>query len=219
MIPLVLIGLSAAWLSHRVDSEIQAAEDAAIHSLATIAQAQRQIHQLESIDSNEDGSPEFGWFRELTGASLMRHDSDGDGIADADSDRRADPAVLGPEFGHVDQLGQVLQGGYLFLMVLPGENGEFLIERNDGGVRPVSGDLAGRYWACLAWPLEYGKTGRRTFYINQSGDIVSTDNPNYSGRGRAPLPWAALRKGRFAMRNAAVHPDECNDGGTWNLVF
>lgn len=219
MIPLVLIALTAAWFSNRIDSKIQASEEAALHSLLTIAQAQRQIHALETIDSDDDGSPEFGWFRELAGVSPLRLDSDGDGVADTLSQRKAQPAVLGPEFGDVDELGQVVHGGYVFLMILPGENGKFLSETREGNPVAVSSKLASRYWACIAWPLRYGDTGRRTFYINQTGDIVSTDNPTYNGPGRAPLPWAPLRKGRFEMRDAAVHPEPCNDGGSWRVVF
>lgn len=53
-------------------------------------------------------------------------------------------------------------------------------------------------WCCYAWPTQASKTGKRTFMINQSGDIAATQNDSaqpggaYDGFVRSPSFDAAF---------------------------
>ena len=48
--------------------------------------------------------------------------------------------------------------------------------------------------ACYAWPVTNGQTGRRAFVINQSGDLLQSDNAvqQYSGTAVTHLIIDAL---------------------------
>ena len=76
-----------------------------------------------------------------------------------------------------------------------------------GGLRPRRGgarDRRGRVrqreraaarelqWSCYAWPLEYGWTAKRAFFINQSGDTLVTVNQEGRFSGHEHPPSAGL---------------------------
>ena len=56
----------------------------------------------------------------------------------------------------------------------------------------VNETLAETTWCCYGWPADHSGSGNRTFMINQSGDMVSTDYAVYSGSGAALRPHAAF---------------------------
>jgi hypothetical protein len=77
--------------------------------------------------------------------------------------------------------GIVERQGYYFKMYLP--------DVTAGGVTPgIPEDPAGGtaafpdsnnaeiLWCCYAWPVDAEKTGNRTFFINQEGDLLQYDN-------------------------------------------
>jgi hypothetical protein len=67
-------------------------------------------------------------------------------------------------------------------MVLPGAGGLGVIEKASGALAAsLSSDLAETSWCCYAWPASYSTSGNRTFFVNQTGDIIGTDVPAYSG--------------------------------------
>ena len=51
--------------------------------------------------------------------------------------------------------------------------------------------IAETTWAAYAWPANYGNTGNRTFFVNQGGDIVATEDSSYSGTGGGTAPMEA----------------------------
>jgi len=169
-------------------SRIRANESAAIATLKLLATAQAQVISSLAIDSNNDGVSEFGFFQELSGQRATRIDAQkGDGLADSESGTKLDPTALSAAFGQVDENGVVRRNGYYFRMYLPGQDVRW--EREDApdkNYRKVSGDHASSYWACYAWPVSYGLTGNRAFFINQSGDILVCTNEvtRYSGVGK-----------------------------------
>lgn len=59
-------------------------------------------------------------------------------------------------------------------------------------------------WCAYAWPLEAGETGRRVFFINQSGDVLSTHNveATCSGKQKMPKPDAAYHADSDGRMNA-----------------
>ena len=64
----------------------------------------------------------------------------------------------------------------------PGELGPATGPVTGAGGLIVS-DLAETTWCAYSWPANYGNSGNRTFFVNQSGDITSTDFASYSGGG------------------------------------
>ncbi len=68
-----------------------------------------------------------------------------------------------------------------------------------------------------AWPLAYGKTGKRTFFTNQGGDVLATDAPAYSGSGAGPAFDAAFKeRGRITAATAIGVVG--SDGNEWKQV-
>jgi hypothetical protein len=71
--------------------------------------------------------------------------------------------------------------------------GEGILELPGGGADPaVDPDRAEVIWCVYAWPQRYAGTGRRTFFANQNGDILFTEDPAYSGPGAPISPGAAF---------------------------
>ncbi len=68
------------------------------------------------------------------------------------------------------------------------------------------GPLAGkRYRWCYAWPVSQGESGARTYFVSQTGDILSTEASEYDGDD-GPRPGAAIRElglSRVVGRNAS----------------
>ncbi|MEM7202638.1 MAG: hypothetical protein AAF628_20385 [Planctomycetota bacterium] len=178
-------------------------EAAAIATLRNVASAQAQCQASAVIDEDANGAGEYGYFAELAGACNVRG-----------SDQRLVPPVLSVAFGQVEQ-SVVTRGGYCFAMFLPDASGRPTGEAKDGGAAESRPDpaTAGVLWCCYAWPLEYGRTGRRAFLIDQAGDVLATANheQRYSGRDRRPDPLAA-----FAPGGKAIKPGKpAGDGGVW----
>ena len=93
-----------------------------------------------------------------------------------------------------DSSGQVSRSGYLFAIFIPDDAGKGVPEKDGGGLdaATVGADVAETTWCAYAWPTNYGNTGNRTFFVNQGGDIVATEDPTYSGPGAGPASKAAF---------------------------
>jgi hypothetical protein len=80
--------------------------------------------------------------------------------------------------------------------------------------------MAERYWAVYAWPVEYGVTGRRVFFINQRGDVLCSSNlGSYSGHAKPPPFAAAFRAGSSGLLSDSVAVcAEGTDGRSWQVV-
>ena len=63
-----------------------------------------------------------------------------------------------------------------------------------GGTWTIEPDLAETTWCCYAWPVNYGNSGNRTFQVNQTGDVTSSENNAnpYNGVTTMPEPGAAF---------------------------
>jgi hypothetical protein len=181
-------------------------EAAAVATLRAIAVAQAQFHAGGSLDANEDTEPEFGSLGELAGVAPLR---DGGGV-------KLNENLLSESVAAVDADGHVLLHGYLFCLYLPDKDGKGVVGVAGNRAR-IDPGLAHHYWTCLAWPVERGTTGNRSFFINQEGRILSTFRPVYSGKIEKPPAGAGLvamladeiRSGNLAtgIRGA--------DGQTW----
>jgi hypothetical protein len=178
----VLTGLALAAATAPAvadDARIVENEAAAVATLRAVAVAQAQFQASGAVDLDVDEVGEFGMFRELSGVSL-RWSPDGTGYGPP-----LDPPLLPSEFATMTTWSEVRDGGYLFKMFLPGAAGSAVGETwgNYAFSGSVSSDLAETTWCCYAWPVRYGRTGLRTFFVNQAGRITSTELSTYTATG------------------------------------
>jgi len=187
LIVLAIIGILAAISVPRLlSSRVSANEVVASASLRVLVAAQLQCQKRHLIDSNGDGQGEAGTLAELSGARQGRL-----GAA-------LTPALIGSSFRalRVDSAGNVYatRSGYCYRIYIPsteasGATTEDITGVPRGATDPVS---AATTWCAYAWPAEYGLTGRRSFFVNQAGEVLTIDSPAYSGRDRGPSPDAAF---------------------------
>jgi len=116
----------------------------------------------------------------------------------------------------VNANGEVSRSGYLFAMWLPDNTGDGLAEVGGGGADPaVDPDIAETTWCCYAWPANYGNTGNRTFFVNQGGDIVTTEDTAYSGTGNGPGSNAAFAGAGATITGPVATGMTGRDGNFW----
>ena len=138
---------------------------------------------------------------------------------------RIQPPVLSAAFGNVGQSGaaQVTRSGYIFQMFLPGAGGTFVAENANGGGggQSVDGALSEILWACYAWPISYGNSGKRAFFVNQAGDVLATNNTGtgggtqYSGSGATPATAGAGFLSAGNMNGTVAANVSGADGNRW----
>jgi hypothetical protein len=144
-----------------------------VATLRNISSAQAQFQATAKADTDGDGTGEFGCFQELPGSLNVRNSA---------TVGKLNPPVLSGAFRVPDALGTVSRSGYFFLMLLPDDEGTGLaVDMNAAVLAAIDSDMTETTWCCYALPVNYGNSGNRTFMVNQGGDIVSTDNRNYSG--------------------------------------
>lgn len=203
MIVVAIIAVIAAIaIPKLMSARISANENAAIATLRSIAAAQAQIQASAAIDTDGDGGGEYAFFGELAGANPMRVYAGGvlAPIAGG-ADDVLNPPFLATAFGNVI-VSEVERQGYYYQIFLPGVAAAALpglAEAPAGGT--LAGDLATWnsadceiIWCAYAWPVDCEKTGVRTFFINQEGDVISFNNRDqtYEGTGGGPAFGAAF---------------------------
>lgn len=188
MIVVAIIAIIASIAIPRLMSaRLSANESAAVATLRSLSSAQAQLQSNSAIDCDSDGGGEYGYFGELAGVANLRIDGGG-GVPAAGPDPLT-PSVLSTAFGNVDANGIVTRSGYCFQVFLP-----------DGAVPPTGvpeggalpdPDNAEILWAAYAWPAQVENTGNRAFFVNQEGDLLSTQNRpgaavRYDGAANGP---------------------------------
>jgi hypothetical protein len=191
-------------------------EAAAIATLKNLSSAQAQCQACAKIDANNNGAGEYGFFGELTGAQPLRSDGKG-GVGTA----KLSPPVLSTAFARVQQ-GRVERRGYMFQVFLPAPDASPVSENATGGSAGVAVDptRAEVLWCAYAWPAD-DKSGLRTFFVNQSGDVLATTGgrQDYVGSDRAPKPDAAFAQGTAGKLDEKVAAYGIGiDGATWEVV-
>lgn len=159
-------------------ARLSANEAAAVSTLRSISSAQAQIQSSGAIDTDADGSGEYGYFAELAGSVPMRVSNLGAAAAGAAGTDLLNPAILPTAFGTVAN-GVVSRSGYFFQMWLPDGSFQGVSEDAAGGktAAPFPGSNEGEImWACYAWPADVGGTGNRCFFVNQEGDLLQSQN-------------------------------------------
>jgi prepilin-type N-terminal cleavage/methylation domain-containing protein len=188
MIVIAIIAIIAAIaIPNLLSARLNSNETAAIATLRNIISAQSQFQTTSRADENRNGVGEYGTFGEMSGSIGVR----GNAVLN--------PPVLSTAFRTVNANGEVSRSGYLFAMYLPDGTGDGLAEVAGGGAdATVDPDLAETTWCCYAWPVSHGNTGNRTFFVNQGGDIVTTEDQAYAGPGSGPASNAAFSPGAGA---------------------
>jgi hypothetical protein len=185
-------------------------EVSAIATLRNVSSSEAQFEAAAFVDEDRDGVGEFGTFGEMSAAEPLRgHDA------------VLTPPVLSGAFRSRSLRGEVSRSGYRFQLWLPAKEGTFVSEttRNiaAGVVDPGAAETR---WRCYAWPATYDVSGLRTFFIDERGDIWSTDDERYSGSGSGPAPGAAVASpGTLVPETASTRATYTGaDGNVWTKV-
>ena len=189
MIVIAIIAIIAAIaIPNLLSARLNSNETAAIATLRNIISAQAQFQSTARADDNNNGVGEYGTFAELSGGVDVRS-----------SGRTLNPPVLSSAFRSVSANGEVSRSGYIFQIFLPDASGDGLPEVSGGGADGTTdADLAETTWCAYAWPANYGNSGNRTFFVNQGGDIVTTEDSGYTGPAGGPAADSAFREGSAA---------------------
>jgi len=209
---LAVAGIGGAVMIPEIRSSIlNANESAAIAALKNLSSAQSQLQASGMLDRNGDGNGEYGYFAELSGAVRL-----------PGKDEALHPPLLSQTYRKVVD-GRLERSGYLFAMILPDAQLQAVWEGPNGGRAGQEGSVdpghAETAWGCYAWPASQGRSGKRTFFINQSGDILATngrDDFKYDGTRLPVAPDAAFARssGRH-MASAVAANTVGNDGNIW----
>lgn len=178
-------------------------QGAAIATSRNVISALAQVQASARIDEDSDGAGEYGGFLEMAGAIEGRMAS------------LLAPPVLSGAFRTLTPAGEATRSGYLFRIYLPDARGRGVGEPATGFARGlVDPQLAETTWCMYAWPVEHGRTGTRTYFTNQGGDVLVTDAPRYSGSGAGPAPDAAFVE-RGPITGAVAIGARGSDGNEW----
>ena len=208
MIVIAIIAIIAAIaIPNLLAARLSANETAAIATLRNIISAQAQFQQSGKADTDNDGTGEYGGFIELSGQ---------------DQGRMAAvlvPPVLSGAFRVLNASGEVSRSGYFFRIFLPDAGGAGVGEPQAGYADDgtLDGDLAETTWCCYAWPVNYNQSGNRVFFTNQGGDVVGSEDGNYSGTGNGPAGDAAFQAAG-TITGAVAIGGAGQDGNTWKQV-
>lgn len=181
------LGVTGAGCGPSAETVIAENEARALEALATIAYEEECFgHGCVHIDQDGDGMGEFAFLGEMAGADRLP----GTGI-------RLDTAPHAPLWVRDrDPDGRASQHGYYFHLWLPTGAGKAIPEGRANAREQVAADADGQEarFACYAWPIERGVTGRRAFCVVPGAHVYATEAAThaYSGRLVVPRPDAAF---------------------------
>jgi type II secretory pathway pseudopilin PulG len=209
--------IASIAIPNMIAARLSANESAAIATMRNLLSCESQCQSSACIDTDGDGAGEFGFLAEVAGRAPLRNNQVGGVGALA-----LQPPLLSTAFGNV-QNSVVVRSGYLFQIFLPDSAGAGVAEAATGGASGVSIDAnnAEVEWCAYAWPSNSGITGRRVFFTNQRGDLLSSTNrvANYNGLTTTPLPSAAFRAGTLGTLDVPPAANTVGlDGERWRVV-
>jgi len=225
LIVIAIIAIIASIaIPNLLSARVSANETAAIATLRNIASAQAQFQGRAHNDEDGDGEGEYGFFTELSGYIAPRV-----GPA-APPATPINPPSLSGVFQNVQDDGAgegiVTKSGFVFKMFLPEAGGapspEAPTDGAGGGGGPVGAidaNIAEGVWVCYAWPAVKDSTGSRAFVVNQSGDVLMTDNTVqlYDGTSTQPAGDAVFTVAGDIRSPMSINgvPDPAIDTGIW----
>lgn len=206
--------------------EIEGNEARALARLRKLAYCQELVRASAVIDADRDGVGEYGTLMELAGVVGARSGLDADGADFSRTGAVVRPRVLHQAMGNVDGEGVARYHGYNFRVYLPDGSSPagFVREAGPpqtpslvGGKGRVGVDAAETAWCAYAWPEAAGKTGRRTFFVNQDGIVLWADGAATRWEGEnAPAPGSAFLGRGITAAPALNAPGP--DGTTWRVA-
>ncbi|MBL8749597.1 MAG: prepilin-type N-terminal cleavage/methylation domain-containing protein [Planctomycetes bacterium] len=214
MIVVAIIAIIASIaIPNLLAARLNANESAAIATLKNISSGQAQCQASGVIDVNGNGQGEYGFFGELSGRVAVRAGT-----------QTISPPVLSTAFGNIAN-AQVTRSGYVFQMYLPDTNAAGIQETATGGdtanSQGVDPGQAETLWCCYAWPQVFGSSGKRTFFVNQSGDVLATNAAvvSYSeATATRPVFNAAFVGGTAAINVGVAANTVAQDTNRWVVV-
>ncbi len=200
----ILAGIAVPTL---VSRRVVANETAVIATMRAISQAQFQFKTLGYVDVDGNAAAEYGSLGELAGATALRGKTE-----------FIDKNLLSISLGEVDAAGRLEKHGYYFCVYLPDATGvgRAATTSNAGSVDPAK---SSSFYTCLAWPVHAGRTGNRTFFVTQQGQMLKTRKAEYSGISVLPPAGAALSGGNpLRVDSLELTRGVGADGKDWVLV-
>jgi prepilin-type N-terminal cleavage/methylation domain-containing protein len=194
MIVVAIIAIIASIaIPNMLSSRMAANESAAISTLRQLTSCQAQVRTSAVIDGDGDGVGEYGYLGELAGTHFVR--TFAGGVQAISAVKKLTPPVASSAFGNV-QNSRVKRAGYYFQVWLPDAAGVAIPEDVNGGANPGAfpdPDQSETSWCAYAWPVNFGNSSKRTFFVNQQGDILQTLNETQQYTStKPPLPGAAF---------------------------
>jgi hypothetical protein len=127
------------------------------------------------------------------------------------------PPLMSGAFRTLTKHGEVYRGGYLYRIFLPDARGNGVGEGAEGFLlSQVDANLAETTWCMYAWPAVGGESGLKTYFTNQAGDVLVTEDARYAGPGNGPAADAAFRNP--GITGPAAIGVAGNDGNVWKQV-
>lgn len=153
-----------------------------VNELAELALAQQQFAAGGHVDTDGDGTGEFGFLGELAGSARLRIDADGHLAA-----APLPEPMLPLPFAAIARRCATVHG-YHVQVFLPGRDGAWAAEAQDGGGAGAAVDpqLAAQRFLALAWPARDGR-GQRAFAL-VDGRVLATDPAGGTWRGLEARP-------------------------------
>jgi prepilin-type N-terminal cleavage/methylation domain-containing protein len=216
MIVVAIIAIIAAIaIPNLLSARLNANETAAVATLRNISSAQAQFQATAKADTDNDGTGEFGCFRELSGATDVRGDTDVGQL---------NPPVLSGAFRNADNTtGFVSRSGYYFKIYLPqggASSGQgYVADVQSPTWTNIDSDLAETTWCCYAWPVNYGNSGNRCFEVNQTGDVVASEYSGYTGTAGPPANSAFITPATDSITGLTAVGTQGGDYSTTNALW
>jgi len=221
MIVVAIIAIIAAIaIPNLLVARLRGNETAAIAALRT-SNTQQEIYRGQAtVDQDVDGQGEYGLFGELSGMVVPRRVGAVSPIT---------PRLLDSTF-QTDANGYVSKNGFYFIIYLASDGiGGAGTDLGMAGTAiapgPILADAAAvnlqeLTWCCYAWPIDQGRTGTRTFMVNEEGVLYQTQamTLTYSGTAIIPAANAAYQGLAFQSNVAAGAAAVANDGNVWTVV-
>jgi len=211
--------VSSIAIPKLLSARLSANENAAISSMRMLASAQAQIQSSAALDGDRDGIGEYGMLGELSGSRPIR-----------DSEVDVNPPVLSASMGNLlsDGCGGtvVQRSGYYIQVFIPGRGDKMVSDEPGVGsttLARIDAEGAESRWCAYAWPVDAGKTGNRSFFVDQRGSVyfsTPADFESYGGlcsdNGNQPVYNAAYSHG--SDTHMPSYGEAASDGNVWQMI-
>ena len=211
MIVVAIIAIVAGIaIPNLLAARLRGNEIAAISVLRNLCTSQSQFQRAAAADEDNDGYGEYGYMGEMTGKVLVR----GGTIRL--------PTDITQSMASVDTNGEVNRNGYMYRLYLPAPGGVGTREASFGGIAAgvLEPDGSEVHWLIYAWPANYGNSGIRTFFMNQRGEMMTTEDQDYSGSNDADVAagMALLTTDPARMTGLPAMGTTASDGNFWRPI-